>query len=117
MLIRRISNRARRNGVRRVFRASSRYLYFFSVDRQEVDGALPGIGCIGGAVAVFVVGVFEGVAGVVVNLDVDFLAQLFQRGFKFVDIVGGDAAILAAEQAEDGRVDFLQRIGSVARWP
>ena len=76
---------------------------------QERDRALPCVGGIGGAISVFVVGILETVAGVIVNLDVDFLAHTIQRRPEFVHVVGGDAAVLCSEQAKDGSIDFLQR--------
>jgi hypothetical protein len=60
-------------------RRSSGAVYFFELSvfqivGQEGYGAIPGVGGIGGTVSVFVVGIFEGMAGVVVNLDVDLFA-------------------------------------------
>jgi len=73
---------------------------FFQRHRQKVDGALLRVGGVGGAVSIFVVGIFEGVAGVVVDLDVDLLSQLLELLFEFVNVVGSDAAILAAEKGQ-----------------
>src|ERR1022692_4808789 len=42
--------------------------------REEADGAFPCVGSVVGTVAVFIVGIFEAMAGVVVDLDVDPLA-------------------------------------------
>jgi len=47
----------------------------------------------------------------VANLDFDLLAESLERVLKLVYVVRGDAEILAAEQAEDRSVDFLQRLG------
>src|SRR3984957_16560896 len=73
---------------------------FFQVFREKVYRPLPGVGGIGGAIAGLVIGILEGVAGVVVNLDLDLLVQLFHRGLEFMHIVGRDSLILAAERSE-----------------
>ncbi len=78
---------------------------------QEVDSALPRVGGVGFAVAIFVVGVFEGVTGIVVNLDLDFLPHAFEGLGKFLHVVGRDAVILRTKEAKDGCVDFFQRFG------
>ena len=62
------------------------------------------------AVAVFVDGIFESVPGVVIDLDVNFLPELLHGLLKLVHIVGSDATVLPAKQAQDRRVDFLQRV-------
>ncbi len=50
--------------------------------------------------------------GIVVDLDIDLLAQLLHRRLELVQVVvGRDAMILAAEQAEDRRVDSLDGLG------
>src|SRR5580698_850247 len=49
----------------------------FQVCGEEFGGALPCVDGIGGTVAVFVVGIFKSVAGVVIDFDVDRFAELF----------------------------------------
>jgi hypothetical protein len=60
---------------------------------------------------------FRSRAGIGVNLHIDFSAELFQGGFELGDILGSDAPILAAEQAEDGAWILLRLSGSVTKWP
>jgi len=56
-------------------------------------------------------------AGVVVNLDFDLLAESLERVLKLVYVVRGDALVLAAERPRIGALIFFNASASVARWP
>lgn len=81
---------------------------FFSVSAKKSTVTAPGIGGVGGAVAVFVIGIFESVAGVIVDLYLDLFPQLIHGGSELFYVVRCDAAILCAEQAQSRSVDFFQ---------
>src|SRR5579872_3877663 len=69
----------------------------FQVVGKECNCATPGVGGVCGAVAILVVGIFKGVSGIVVNFYFDFFIRLLHCSFEFVNILGRNAAILAAE--------------------
>src|SRR5580692_4027538 len=84
---------------------------FFQIHREEIYRALPCVGRVSGAVAVFVIWIFKAVTTIVIDLDVDLLPLLFHGCFEFMYVVRRDALILAAEQSEHGSVDFLESFG------
>ena len=81
----------------------------FQVFCEEIDRALPGIGCVGGAIAVFVVAILKGVSGIVVDFDFNLLSQLLELFAELTDIGGGNPFVLGAKNVEDGGVNFLER--------
>ncbi len=46
-----------------------------------------------------------------VDFYVDLLTELFHGGFELADVSRSDALIFAAEEAEDGGVDFVEAFG------
>src|SRR5579862_795117 len=79
--------------------------------RQKINRQLPRVRRIGFAVTGLVVGVLEGMPGIVVDLDLNIFSRLLHGSFELVHIVGSNSLILRAKQAEDGRVDLLQSFG------
>src|SRR5579864_1197088 len=90
---------------------------FLQVVCQETHRPLPGVGSIGSAIAVFVVGIFEGVSRIRINLDFHFLAQLLKGSLKFVNVLRRNASILSAENSQDRRMDLLERVGVDGEMP
>ena len=78
---------------------------------QKISRAPPSIGGIGGTISAGVVGIFEGVSGVLVDFDLDCLTHLLEGLFELVNVGGRDAAVLSPEKSKDGSVNFLQRLG------
>ena len=58
---------------------------------------------------VLVIGIFEGVAGILIDLDFDLLSLLFHGRLKFVDVIGCDALILRAEAVSYTHLDVYKR--------
>src|ERR1700680_383348 len=77
---------------------------------EEGDRALPGVVGGGGAV-VGAGGVGEGVAGAVVDVDLDALAELLQGGFHLVHGGRRDALVVGAVEAEQGGGQALEAGG------
>src|SRR5271165_678437 len=77
--------------------------------RQKCSRQLPGFGGVVGAIALLIVRVLETVSGVGEDVDVNDLAERLHLRFEFVDVVGSDALVLPAEDAEDVGVDLLER--------
>src|ERR1700739_32415 len=67
-------------------RISTASFLFFQRAGEEVYGALRGIRSVGGTIAVFIDGVFEGVPGLGVNVDLHFFAELFESLLKLFDV-------------------------------
>jgi len=62
------------------------------------------MGGVRSAVTFFVVGIFEGMPGVVVDLDLNFLSQSLGLLSKLVHVVRSNAVILASENPQDWSV-------------
>src|SRR5271165_7147750 len=80
---------------------------------EEGGHARPGVSGGRGAVAVFVVGIFKGVARTVIDFYVAALARGFHGGIEGLHRRGGDAAVVSAKIAQYRRFDFadVRRIG------
>ena len=74
---------------------------------QEIDRALPGISSIIRAIPLLVIRILEGVTCLGINLDLRFLAHLFEGLFELAGILGRNAAIFAAKNTEDRCIDLL----------
>ena len=76
---------------------------------EKVTHALGGVVCVGWAVAGFIIGVLEGVAGIGIDFDVHRLAEGLHGGGEVVNVLRGDSLIEGSEVAEDGGVNLLER--------
>src|SRR6266566_6440175 len=83
---------------------------FFQRARKKGSDLLPGVGGVSRFVSRAVYRVLKTVARVGINRDIDFLPYLLQRLFEFLNVLGRDAAVLCAKQAQNRRLDFLQRL-------
>src|SRR5581483_2249981 len=76
--------------------------------RQKRSGKFPSLLSVVRPVALLVVWILESVSGVRKYVDVDRLTQCLQVSLELLHVGGGNAFILAAEDAQNGGVDLLQ---------